>query len=102
MYVSDCPNPVVHESTVVSVSGNKHLDKATYTCHDDYENISDDTERTCLDGAWSGDAPTCDAKGRTNTRLNTISHYRLNVWFLIRFLYMHSKYADVKKRLYVT
>jgi len=74
MYISDCSDPSVHTSTVVSVSGYMHSNKATYTCQDGYENITDYTERTCVDGDWSGDAPECHPKGRTNTRLNTSSH----------------------------
>ena len=42
----------------VSMTGQSTGSTATYTCDSGYELIGDDT-RTCEDGVWTGEEPTC-------------------------------------------
>ena len=44
----------------VSMTGQSIGSTATYTCDSGYELVGDDT-RTCEDGVWTGQEPTCSS-----------------------------------------
>jgi len=63
--LSECEDPVVDDSTSVSVTGFDVGEVAIYACNAGFLNLTGPSLRSCeLNGEWSEDPPTCSPIGR--------------------------------------
>jgi hypothetical protein len=60
---SDCGSLTNPENGTVTLKGQKYGDTAVYNCDKGYNITAGDENRTCGEGTWGGQEPTCSIRG---------------------------------------
>jgi hypothetical protein len=63
IFISDCGSLSNPGNGTVTLKGQKYGDTAIYNCDKGYNIIAGDGNRTCGEGTWGGQEPTCSIRG---------------------------------------